>query len=229
MKKTIATLLFVFAPFIVSAETAQQQYESALRQVIVLLQQQVALLIEQLNQVNAQQVKINPEYTYLPIVTAPIIVPELPQPTVTPTQPTPVIIAGSTPAPTTPEYEYATLSESENIATYNYINRSNKQIRYDSVTLKITPKTIANEHVVIEVNANGNITLQVKPTEATTITVPFTTTIAPLTTTNLSFEVKADGVSNPNDRYLIELVSLNSISFGSNEITRNNGVKIYAF
>lgn len=214
MKKLIITLAIVF-PLLTNAQTAQQQYESALRQVIALLQQQVAILIAQLNAQNQQIVKIDPTYTYTPI-TVPSPEP-IPAPLPVVTQPQPIMTTqtfGSTPAPL-PDYEYSTIQESENTADYSFINRATTTKQYASVTVKVTPRTIVNtfDSIVIRTRIGSNPSstdyVTVKPTEATNYTIPLTSPFLQSRTSTFSIEVNAYQVPNANDRYLIELVSFN--------------------
>lgn len=210
MKKLIITLAIIF-PLLTNAQTTQQQYESALRQVIALLQQQVAILIAQLNAQNQQIVKIDPTYTYTPI---PVPTPA-PLPLIT--QPQPIMTnqtLGSTPAPL-PDYEYSTIQESENTADYSFINRATTTKQYESVTVKVTPRTIVNtfDSIVIRTRIGSNPSstdyVTVKPTEATNYTISLTSPFLQSRTSTFSIEVNAYNVSNANDRYLIELVSFN--------------------
>lgn len=86
-KKALFVAMFMFSvPFITSAATTQEQYVSALQQIIVLLTQQVNMLLQQLN-----QLQVNPPASPVPAtVISPTQVPVAPDFGSTPTpQPTP--------------------------------------------------------------------------------------------------------------------------------------------
>lgn len=212
MKKTLIIIAILFAPFITHAQTPQQQYEDALRQVITLLQQQVALLIEQLNAVNAQTAQLSPTYTYTPMKQPePIVLPTAPTPTPAPT-------FGSTPTTTPviiPDYEHSTIQESENTATYSFTNRAETNKQYASFTVLITPKTIVSnpKEIIIASDLANNPGSQpfitAHPATTTEYTIPFIKAFPAKKTTQLFLEVNAHNVGHANDRYTIELVSLN--------------------
>lgn len=218
MKKSfIFTLMFLFCfPLLTTAQststlTVQQQYESALRQVIILLQQQVEVLIQQLNALQTQTVKIDPTYTYTPITTTPVVVPDLPTPIVVgTTQPTATAIATTTPTLTP---EWTPIQISENVAEYILDNKTDSNLTYTSATLEIYPITIVNEHQSVVVtgflgNPISIPSIYSKPISTTIINLPIDLFMYANKNGQLRFEVNAYNVGNANDRYSIRLISL---------------------
>lgn len=215
MKKIliIALLLLSSFPVLTHATTVEEQYQSALREVIVLLQQQVALLIEQLNTLNAQTAKIEPSYTYTPIVTQNIIVPQSPTQQLTP-------LFGSVPqidVVPTPSYSTTTVYESENASVYRLTSATSTPLNFTKATVKISPKTIVNAHSKVslevwfdDIQTSSPVYLIEKPDSEVTAVIPvkISNLIMPNKTVDIRVEVSAYGVSNPNDRYTIQLVSL---------------------
>lgn len=217
MKKSfIIALMFVF-PLLTNAQvattTVEEQYQSALRQVIVLLQQQVALLIEQLNALQTHTATISPSYTYTPVTPVSIVIPEIPTPAPVP-QPTP------SPTPTfgstqlLPDYTWSTLNVSENTSLYTFTNSSTSPLVFTKVNVTIAPITTLNspQQVTFEVwqgNNNKHLPfITTSPTATTTATIPVNMTIPQGKTETIRLEIHAYNVGNPNDRYSIELLSI---------------------
>lgn len=205
--------MFIFSlPLIVGAQTVptvEEQYQSALREVIVLLQQQVAILIEQLNALQTQTQKTDPIYTYTTIIQSDIIVPDMPKkPTSTITEVTPNLGA-ETPS----LYNWETVLESENSSEYKFTNNATTSKQYTSVTVRISPKIIVNtfDQIIIRTyigsNPGSDEYIITKPTIETDYIIPMIRDFQQSKTTDFRIEVNAYEVSNANDRYNISLIS----------------------
>lgn len=219
MKKILIALMFVF-PLLTNAQTAQEQYESALRQVIVLLQQQVTILINQLNALNAQTASSTPAYSYTPIVQTPIVVPELPV-VLTPNQTqvmntTPVQNFGSAQSQPQPDFTLTELSVYENVSNYTLRNSTSTSLIFTKARVTVTPKTLVNSQpdmkfeVVVGNNNKVLPFIETKPAlnQTSSIELPVDITIHAGRTEQVRVEVSTKDAPNANDRYEIKLISL---------------------